>query len=66
MTTKFLKFRTCKQMVCRDCIVLTHPKAEGHELQELNEVKAEYVVSLEQLQWTSSLRYRTSILINQS
>jgi len=36
-------------MVCRDCIVLTHPKAEGHELQELNEVKAEYVVSLEQL-----------------
>ncbi|KAF6030570.1 hypothetical protein EB796_011107 [Bugula neritina] len=46
----FLSFaRPASKMVCRDCIVLTHPKAEGHELQELNEVKAEYVVSLEQL-----------------
>lgn len=36
-------------MVCRDCIVLAHTKTEGHELQELNEVKAEYVLTLEQL-----------------
>lgn len=36
-------------MVCRDCIVLAHSKAEGHELQELNEVKAEYMLTLEQL-----------------
>ena len=36
-------------MVCRDCIVLAHSKSDGHELQELNEVKAEYVLTLEQL-----------------
>ena len=40
---------TCTIMVCRDCIVLAHSKAEGHELQELNEVKAEYMLTLEQL-----------------
>lgn len=48
-TTILVDIRTCTSMVCRDCIVLTHPKSEGHELQELNEVKAEYVISLEQL-----------------
>lgn len=36
-------------MVCRDCIVLAHQQSEGHELQELTEVKAEYVLTLEQL-----------------
>jgi len=45
----FLINRTCTQMVCRDCIVLAHSKLDGHDLQELNEVKAEYVLNLEQL-----------------
>ncbi|XP_067934406.1 tripartite motif-containing protein 2-like [Watersipora subatra] len=40
--------RTCTMMVCRDCIVLAHPASDCHELQELHEVKAEYLISLEQ------------------
>lgn len=36
-------------MVCRDCIVLAHQRSEGHELQELHQVKEEYVYTLEKL-----------------
>lgn len=51
-------------MVCRDCIVLAHQQGEGHELQELTEVKAEYVLTLEQLRLKidNTLRERQDLL----